>query len=155
MAEEQVTTKAHFLELHHTYFTQLASLLARFTDEQKTTLNVFEDWTLKDVMAHIASWHQDAIEVLDAALHNREPQIPIEIDWDYIHKRNAGFYVLAVFYKDRFIARLDSRLDGCTWTISRWWWEPDMTPDVELNAALSVAVQKFLYYLRADELVCG
>jgi hypothetical protein len=92
MAEEQVTTKARFLELQHTLFSQLSSLLARFTNEQKTTLNVFDDWTLKDVMAHIASWHQDAIEVLDAALHNREPQIPIEIDWDYIHKRNAGFY---------------------------------------------------------------
>lgn len=92
MPEEHIMTKAQFLELHRTLFSQLTSLLVRFTDEQKTTLHVFDEWTVKDVMAHIASWHQDAIEVLDAALHNREPQIPVEIDWDYIHKRNAGFY---------------------------------------------------------------
>jgi len=69
-------------------------------------------------------------------------------------QRRWGYYVLPVFYKDRFVARLDSRLDGRIWTISRWWWEPGVTPDEELNAALSVAVQKFLYYLRADDVVC-
>lgn len=93
MAEEQTTTKARFLELHRTYFSQLASLLAQFTDEKKTTLYVFDDWTIKDVMAHITSWHYDALDVLDAALHGREPvQAVIEVDWDYVHSRNAQFY---------------------------------------------------------------
>lgn len=70
-------------------------------------------------------------------------------------QRRWGYYVLPVFYRDRFIARLDSHLDGRTWTISRWWWEPDVLPDDELRAALSVAIRKFLYYLRADDVVCG
>jgi hypothetical protein len=61
MPEEHIMTKAQFLELHRTLFSQLTSLLVRFTDEQKTTLHVFDEWTVKDVMAHIASWHQDAI----------------------------------------------------------------------------------------------
>lgn len=67
-------------------------------------------------------------------------------------QRRWGYYVLPVFYKNRFVARLDSRLDGRTWVISRWWWEPDVTPDDELRTALHCAMQKFLDYLRAEEI---
>jgi uncharacterized protein YcaQ len=57
--------------------------------------------------------------------------------------------VLPVFYGDRFVARLDSRLDKGIWTISRWWWEPDVTPDAALLDALRDAVAAFLHYLHA------
>ncbi len=66
-------------------------------------------------------------------------------------QRRWGYYVLPVFYKDRFVARLDSRLDGSVWTISRWWWEPDVVPDDELLHVLSDTVRNFSYYLRASD----
>jgi uncharacterized protein len=59
------------------------------------------------------------------------------------------------YYGDRFIARMDSRLEGKTWTISHWWWEPDVELDTELLEALRVAMEKFLYYLRADDIRVG
>ena len=65
--------------------------------------------------------------------------------------RTWGYYVLPVFYKDRFVARLDSRLEKGTWTIARWWWEPDIVPDADMLDALRVAVKNFLCYLRVTD----
>jgi uncharacterized protein len=67
-------------------------------------------------------------------------------------QRKWGYYVLPVFYGDRFVARIDSRLDRGVWTIARWWWEPDVTPDADLLGALTGAARAFLAYLRAADL---
>ena len=81
-------------------------------------------------------------------------------DFEYIwevykpeSQRRWGYYVLPVFYEDRFVARLDSRLERGSWTITRWWWEPDVTPTADLLDALHVAAENFVHYLRADS-VC-
>ena len=78
-------------------------------------------------------------------------------DFDYIWEvykpvaqRRWGYYVLPVFYNNRFIARLDSRLEKGTWNILHWWWEPDIMPDAEMLAALRSATARFLQYLQAD-----
>ncbi len=98
---------------------------------------------------------------LDSLLWDRKALLQI-FDFDYIwevykpaEQRKWGYYVLPVFYGDRFVARVDSRLDKGTWTISRWWWEPDITPDGEMLAALRIAVEEFLHYLRADGIDVG
>jgi uncharacterized protein len=64
--------------------------------------------------------------------------------------RTWGYYVLPVFYGDRFVARMDSRLEKGTWTIASWWWEPAIVPDAEMLTALQIAAKKFLCYLRAN-----
>ena len=81
-------------------------------------------------------------------------------DFDYIwevykpaEQRKWGYYILPVFYGDRFVARVDSRLENGTWTISRWWWEPDFIPNADLLDVVENAIQHFLHYLRADR-VC-
>ena len=93
---------------------------------------------------------------LDSMLWDRKA-IQQLFDFDYIWEvykpvlqRRWGYYVLPVFYGDRFIARLDSRLEKGIWTISRWWWEPEVVPDVEMLDALCSATASFLRYLRAD-----
>ena len=68
-------------------------------------------------------------------------------------QRRWGYYVLPVFYKDRFVARFDSRLEKGTWTITNWWWEPDVVVDDELQEALRLAKEAFVYYLRAHDMV--
>ena len=68
-------------------------------------------------------------------------------------QRRWGYYVLPVFYKDRFVARFDSRLEKGIWTISHWWWEPDVVVDDELQEALRLAKEAFAHYLRAHDMV--
>ncbi|MBV9229005.1 MAG: YcaQ family DNA glycosylase [Chloroflexi bacterium] len=94
---------------------------------------------------------------LDNLLWDRKGILQL-FDFDYAwevykpaEQRRWGYYVIPVFYGDRFIARLDSRLDKGIWTISRWWWEPDVTPDAALLDALHDAIAAFLHYLRADD----
>ncbi len=94
---------------------------------------------------------------LDSFLWDRKAILQL-FNFDYawevykpVEQRRWGYYVLPVFYGDRFIARLDSRLEKGVWTISRWWWEPDVVPNVEMLDALRVAAGEFLRYLCAND----
>src|SRR5712691_10705722 len=94
---------------------------------------------------------------LDSMLWDRKTLRYI-FDFDYIWEvykpeklRKWGYYVLPVFYGDRFVARIDSRLEKGIWTISRWWWEPDVKPDAEMLDALQVTIESFAQYLRASD----
>jgi uncharacterized protein len=98
---------------------------------------------------------------LDSLLWDRKSLMQI-FGFDYIwevykpaEQRKWGYYVLPVFYGDRFIARVDSRLDKGIWTITRWWWESDIIPDADLLAALRTAIEDFLHYLLADGVYIG
>ncbi len=93
---------------------------------------------------------------LDSLLWHRRGVMQL-FDFEYVWEvykpepqRRWGYYVLPVFYGDRFVARLDSRLERGSWTITRWWWEPDVTPTADLLDALHVAAENFVHYLRAN-----
>jgi uncharacterized protein YcaQ len=93
---------------------------------------------------------------LDSLLWDRRGVMQL-FDFDYVWEvykpeaqRRWGYYVLPVFYGDRFVARLDSRLERGVWTISRWWWEPGVTATPDLLDALHVAAENFVRYLRAN-----
>jgi uncharacterized protein YcaQ len=64
-------------------------------------------------------------------------------------KREWGYYVLPVWWRNRFVARFDSRVEGDTLQLKRWWWEDDIAHggDPELLAALGAAFSDFLAYL--------
>jgi uncharacterized protein YcaQ len=93
---------------------------------------------------------------LDSLLWDRRGVMQL-FDFEYVWEvykpeaqRRWGYYVLPVFYGDRFVARLDSRLERGCWTITRWWWEADVTPTADLLDALQVAARDFARYLRAS-----
>jgi uncharacterized protein len=70
-------------------------------------------------------------------------------------KRKWGYYVLPVFYKDRFVARMDSRLSKGVWNVISWKWEDGYLksrPTPEMFGALQDAVCNFRSYLGADSL---
>jgi uncharacterized protein YcaQ len=92
---------------------------------------------------------------LDSILWDRRGVMQL-FDFDYVWEvykpepqRRWGYYVLPVFYGDRFVARLDGRLERGVWTVARWWWEADVTPTPDLLDALRVAAEQFAHYLRA------
>ncbi len=96
---------------------------------------------------------------LDSLLWDRKAIAQL-FDFEYlwevykpVEQRKWGYYVLPVFYGDRFIARLDSRMEGRVWNIMNWWWEPGIQPDATLRQALNSAVEQFLLYLRAESVV--
>lgn len=70
-------------------------------------------------------------------------------------ERRWGYYVLPVFYRDGFVARLDGRLVDGVWRLERWWWEPDVKVDDEILAAFSTAVGDFTRYLGAERVSLG
>ena len=79
-------------------------------------------------------------------------------DFDYLWEvykaekdRKWGYYVLPVFYRDRFVARFDSRLKNNIWELYAWYWEPDVTPDAEMLSALEKTVARFKIYLGAEK----
>ena len=79
-------------------------------------------------------------------------------DFDYVwevykpeRERKWGYYVLPVFYQDRFVGRFDSRLIGQTWHLYRWWWEAGVEPDATMLTSLENAVKRFKRHLRADK----
>lgn len=70
-------------------------------------------------------------------------------------QREYGYYVLPVLYGDRLVGRFDPAFDkkSGTLTIRNWWWEDDTQVDQEMANALIQAMNDFLSYLQAEELV--
>lgn len=98
---------------------------------------------------------------LDSMLWDRKTLRYI-FDFDYVWEvykpeplRRWGYYVLPVFYGDRFVARIDSRLEKGIWTISHWWWESDVVPDTAMLAALRLTIAQFMHYLHAHDIRVG
>ncbi len=94
---------------------------------------------------------------LDSILWDRKGVQQI-FGFDYIWEvykpesvRKWGYYVLPVFYGQRFIARVDSRLEKGTWTLLRWWWEDDVTQETTLLEALRAGIEQFARYLGAGD----
>jgi uncharacterized protein YcaQ len=66
------------------------------------------------------------------------------------HDRTWGYYVLPVLHGDRFVGRIDSRLEGGTWKVANWWWEDGIRVTVALLSGLRRASRDFARYLGAE-----
>ncbi len=101
--------------------------------------------------------HMTFLAPLDSLMWDRKALKHL-FGFDYIwevykpeRERKWGYYVVPVFYGDRFVARFDSRLTDDTWHLFRWWWEEDAEPDAPMLSALEDAVKRFKRYLNADK----
>lgn len=79
-------------------FSRWEALLAGLSEEQITAPQLAENWSIKDVIAHLRAWQQRSITRLDAALRHREPAYPAwpaqfdpEME-DQPHDLNAWLY---------------------------------------------------------------
>jgi len=79
-------TKAELLEKIHTARKQFKALIDSLTETQIITPGVQENWSVKDILAHLTAWERMTLERLNSGLSNRPSRIrPIhtneEVDW--------------------------------------------------------------------------
>jgi hypothetical protein len=97
-----VNDKAQMIAALREEFDRWEELLAGLSEEQITAPDVFGNWSIKDVVAHLWAWQQLSIARLEAALLDRDPEFsmwPAEYDpWAddvdqinaWIHEANRG-----------------------------------------------------------------
>jgi hypothetical protein len=85
--------KATLLDEIRTQFAALEEILAPLDKARMTTEGVIPDWSIKDMLAHIASWHHRLLVWLHAALRNEEPSISGPNSVEEMDALNAQFYL--------------------------------------------------------------
>jgi hypothetical protein len=71
-----MNNKNQILAMLKEEFNNWEELLASLDKAQITAPQLPDNWSMKDVMAHLMAWQQLSIARLEAALHNREPVLP-------------------------------------------------------------------------------
>jgi hypothetical protein len=75
-----------------TSYNALEEILASLDKMQYVTEGVIPGWSIKDMLAHIASWHHRLLRWLDAAVRNQEPTISGPDNIEEMDALNAQFY---------------------------------------------------------------
>lgn len=89
-------------------------------------------------------WDRKLIKKLFDFEYTWEVYVPKE-------KRKYGYYVLPVFYKDRFIARFEPEAyRGGKLVIKSWWWEDDFKVTPGTQKAVFKMLEEFSRYLGAE-----
>jgi hypothetical protein len=93
-----MNNKNQMLTLLKEEFRNWEELLANLDEAQIIAPQLPDNWSIKDVMAHLMAWQQLSIARLEAALHEREPVLPAwpeELDPEpegQPHDMNAWIY---------------------------------------------------------------
>ena len=84
--------KAKLLDQMSTSYAALEEILAPLDKTQYSTEGVIPGWSIKDMLAHIASWHHRLLMWLVAAVRNEEPTISGPDNVEEMDALNAQFY---------------------------------------------------------------
>jgi hypothetical protein len=84
--------KTGVLKEMSTSYNALEEILASLDKTQYVTEGVIPGWSIKDMLAHIASWHHRLLRWLDAAVRNQEPTISGPDNIEEMDALNAQFY---------------------------------------------------------------
>lgn len=86
------TDKASILDEMRTHYAALEEIMTPLDKSQMTTEGVIPNWSIKDMLAHIASWHHRLLAWLNAAIRNEEPTISGPDSVEEMDALNAQFY---------------------------------------------------------------
>ena len=88
--------KSSLLEEMSNGYTTLENILAPLDEAQMIIPGVNGDWSIKDILAHLAAWQNYLLIRLQAAARNEVPAVQgilsDEDEGDAVDKINAGFY---------------------------------------------------------------
>jgi hypothetical protein len=82
------TTKAEVLSLMRKSHQEFYNVLSRIPDERMDEIALYDNWTIKDLIAHIGAWQQSLAGRIAALRSNQPPEKVGEHDID---KTNAIF----------------------------------------------------------------
>ncbi|HWZ18062.1 MAG TPA: ClbS/DfsB family four-helix bundle protein [Ktedonobacteraceae bacterium] len=88
---EQLDKKSILKEMGTSY-AALEEILTSLDKTQYFTEGVIPGWSIKDILAHIASWQHRLLRWLDAAMRNEEPAISGPNNVEEMDALNAQFY---------------------------------------------------------------
>ena len=89
---EQVNKTSILKELAASY-AALEAILTPLDKKQYVIEGVIPGWSIKDVLAHMTSWHRRLVKWLDAAVHNAEPSLSGPDNVQEMDALNAQFYL--------------------------------------------------------------
>lgn len=70
----------------------LEELLAELTQAEMVLPGVEGEWSVKDILAHLAAWQEYTLYRLEAALAGRFPEKPPLQGWEEIHAQNQQYF---------------------------------------------------------------
>lgn len=87
---EEQTDKPHLLALMNTGYTEFTTLIAPLSATQLTTPGVDHQWSIKDILVHLAFWQHHLLNYLQSALQNVEPETMTREKVDALRKQYPG-----------------------------------------------------------------
>lgn len=76
-----------------TAYAALEEILAPLDETRMTTSGVNGDWSIKDILAHLAIWHRYLLDRLQAAARNENPTLyAMSPDDEEVDRLNEQFY---------------------------------------------------------------
>ncbi len=87
-------TKSEIMKLIQSGREALERVLAGLSEGQMTQPGVENDWSVKDIMAHITDWERRMVGWIDDSLHGEVPQRPAPgMTWDNLDQLNEQIYL--------------------------------------------------------------
>lgn len=86
-------TKKELLDASDTEFAKLQEILASISPQDNAKPGVCDDWSVKDIVAHLHAWHMMMLDWYEQGMKGEEPAIPGEgYTWKDTPKLNAEIY---------------------------------------------------------------
>jgi hypothetical protein len=102
----------------------LNALLDEIPDERMTEPGLTEDWTVKDLLGHLAYWMAEAAHVFERQHYNTYEKSSLDVD-----AINADVYQAM---KDLDLSTVRTELDSArVRMLQEWWALPELTPEAE------------------------
>lgn len=90
----RAATKQQLIEDAQTERAALEKYLATLTAEQMTQTKFADDWSAKDVLAHLIEWEQMVIKWYETGVKGKVPAVPSEeFNWGQLPQLNHAIYL--------------------------------------------------------------
>ncbi len=87
---EEQRDKPRLLELMNTGYTEFTTLIAPLNTTQLTAAGVDHQWSIKDILAHLAFWQHHLLTYLQAAIQGETPEQMTHEKIDELRKQFPG-----------------------------------------------------------------